>query len=267
MVRVPLEPNADGSGSGSLAGQKRLEPGKSTAVGYIVEYRLGKIARRGLLKGRWLDCGCADGGYSEALLDLGASRVAGLDPWPDRIEAANKRNRANLEFCVGVSEKLDWPDATFQGVLLNEVFEHVDDEMATLREIRRVLSPDGHLALFSPNRFFPLEGHGIRLGPNRTFGSPVPLVPWLPKRLTRHVVRARNYWPWQLAKMVRDAGFEIVHSSSAFPQFEVYPWIPARVIPAYRRVTTVIERTPGARWLGVSCFILARPLAQEPVSE
>jgi hypothetical protein len=71
---------------------------------------------------------------------------------------------------------------------------------------------------------------------------------------------ARNYWPWELARLVRQAGLRVEHASSAFPQFDAYPWLPAPMIPMYRRAVRVLERTPGVRWLGVSCFILARPV-------
>ena len=235
------------------------EPGSSTAVGSIVTYRLGKLAELGLVTGAWLDCGCADGGYSEALLDAGAGHVTGIDPEAERIDAARARTRPGLEFAVGGAEELPWPDDTFDGVLLNEVLEHVDDESATLREIRRVLRPGGHLALFSPNRVFPIEGHGLRFSATRTFGHPAPLVPWLPVRLTHRYLCARNYWPWQLREMVEAAGFEVEHASSAFPQFEIYPWMPSKAIPVYRKAVKHMEKVPLLRWTGVSCFIVARP--------
>ena len=36
---------------------------------------------------------------------------------------------------------------------MNEVFEHVTDEKATLREVARVLARGGRLILISPNRW------------------------------------------------------------------------------------------------------------------
>lgn len=240
------------------------EPGASTAVGAIVAYRVGKLARRELVSGRWLDCGCADGGYTVALLDAGAQEAFGIDPSEKRIAAAIARAHPRATFSVGHAEGLAWDDGEFDGVLLNEVLEHVDDERATLAEIRRVLRPDGHLALFSPNRIFPFEGHGLRFGPTRSIGRLVPIVPWLPLPLTHRYLTARNYWPWRLRRLVEGAGFTVVHSSSAFPQFEIYPWLPAPLIPLYRRLVPVMERVPGLRWLGVSCFIVARPDGPEP---
>ena len=51
--------------------------GNSTASPLNVRYRVGSISK--YLSGRWLDYGCADGGYTDGLLDGGASSVVGVD--------------------------------------------------------------------------------------------------------------------------------------------------------------------------------------------
>jgi hypothetical protein len=55
-----------------------FEPGASTAVPSNVAYRLGKIRKLGILRGDWLDCGCADGGYTAHLVELGAESATGV---------------------------------------------------------------------------------------------------------------------------------------------------------------------------------------------
>ena len=42
-------------------------------------------------------------------------------------------------------DKLDFKDNTFDLVLSNQVFEHVKDLNPVLREIQRILTPDGYL--------------------------------------------------------------------------------------------------------------------------
>lgn len=59
----------------------RLEPGKSTAWPLNVTYRIGRIAH--LVSGRWLDLGCANGGYSAELLRRGVGEVVGVDTEPE----------------------------------------------------------------------------------------------------------------------------------------------------------------------------------------
>src|SRR4029079_15515638 len=127
-------------------------------------------------------------------------------------------------------------------------------EQRTLRELSRVIRPGGHLAVFSPNRWFPIEGHGLRLNATLAFGHPVPYMPWLPTRLTRRFATARNYWPSELVRLVRDAGFEIVEVGWGVPQFEVYPWMPPGAIRRFRAAIPRLERAPIARFLAVSTY-------------
>ncbi|MBV9828398.1 MAG: class I SAM-dependent methyltransferase [Alphaproteobacteria bacterium] len=230
-------------------------PGGSTAGRTNVEYRLAKLASYNLLKGVWLDCGCADGGYTNALVEWGVDKAVGVDPDEERVHQARLNSRSVAVEFHRCSTLLPFPDMSFDGVLLNEVLEHVEDEAATLREIKRVLKPAGHLVVMSPNRFFPFEGHGLRVaGVNLPF--PVPLVPWLPKSWVLPLMAARNYWPHELKQLVVDAGLKIVDAGYVLPVFEVYPWIPKRLISAYRRMMPAIERTPLRRF-GVSTLVVA----------
>lgn len=239
--------------------EPRLHPGASTAVPSNVAYRLGKLERRGIVEGQWLDCGCADGGYAIGLAERGAAHVTGVDVLPERLEEARRRasGRPRLSFHVAESEHLPFADESFDGVLLNEVLEHVAGESKTLAEIHRVLRPGGHLALFSPNRWFPFEGHGLVVR-GRSFGFPVPWIPWLPEYLTGRYLLARNYWPGQLQRLVVEAGFAIEDQRSVFPVLEVYPWLPGPAIRAFRRLVPYLERIAFVRRLGVSTYILAR---------
>jgi SAM-dependent methyltransferase len=243
-------------------------PGSSTAIGSNVTYRLGKLKDLGLLHGVWLDCGCANGGYTEALAAWGAEKVIGVDPEQSRIDEANARKQANSDKPTRLRDAVEYhcctddfplPDSSVDAALLNEVLEHVADEAATLREILRVLRPGGHLVVMSPNRWFPFEGHGMRLL-GRDFGFPIPLLPWLPSAWTAHAMAARNYWPHELRDVVAAAGFEIRKVDYVLPVFELYQWLPASVISAYRRLMPQIEKTP-LRKFGVSTLIVAtRPL-------
>jgi SAM-dependent methyltransferase len=234
-----------------------LSRGSSTATDVNVAYRLGKAAKLGLLHGRWLDCGCADGGYSLGLIEHGVDEVIGIDVEVDRVlEAASRAIDRPAHFAVSISEQLAFPDESFDGVLINEVLEHVDDERATLSEVFRILRPGGVLILIGPNRWFPFEGHGFKAGPVR-LGFPTPIVPWLPSRWMLRFMFARNYWPRELQALVRDAGFVVADTTSVLPVFEVYPVLPAILINAYRRSMRFIERIPGLNKLGVSTRVIA----------
>ncbi|TIP88963.1 MAG: class I SAM-dependent methyltransferase [Mesorhizobium sp.] len=243
-------------------------PGDSTAIGSNVAYRLGKLRDLGLLQGVWLDCGCAEGGYTEALVAWGAQKAIGVDPERSRIDEAIARKLVNDEKLNRRPDAIEYhcctddfplPDASVDAILLNEVLEHVANEAATLREIWRVLRPGGHLVVMSPNRWFPFEGHGMRfLG--RNFGFPIPLLPWLPSSWSARVMAARNYWPHELRNIVAAAGFEIQKVDYVLPVLERYQWLPASVIPTYRRLMPRIEKT-ALRKFGVSTLVVAtRPV-------
>lgn len=69
---------------------------------------------------------------------------------------------------------------------------------------------------------------------------------------------ARNYWPSELRELVRQAGFEVLSTSSTLPVFERYAWLPERIIYLYRRALPVLETVPVIRKFGVSTFVLAQ---------
>ena len=219
-----------------------------------------------MVHGDWLDLGCADGYYAVGLAERGASSVVGVEVDPDLVRRADGLpHPANVRFTLAGEGRLPFEEASFDGVLLNEVLEHVADERAVFSEIVRVLRPGGTLALFSPNRFFLFEGHGARWSETRALWSrPVPLMPWLPRRLTDRVATARNYWPWELERLVTDAGLSIKHREWSLAQFEQYPWLPARAGAWYRRNLARIQRSPAARFLAVSTFILAQAATARP---
>lgn len=229
--------------------------GKSTASPLNVSYRIGRIAD--LVNGRWLDLGCADGGYTAELLRQGAIEVIGVDAEKDRIASASARNLPGGSFQIAHSESLPFPDAHFDGVFMNEVFEHVTDEKVTMREIARVLVNGGRLVLISPNRWFPFEGHGMRTS-LFAVGSPVPLLPWLPRSLSSRWVAARNYWPHQLVNHVKAAGLSIERLEFVWPVLEIYPWLPKSLRKKYQAHIQLFDRTPGLRRFGISTLVVAR---------
>jgi len=50
---------------------------------------------------------------------------------------------------------LPYPDNTFDAVILSEILEHIDDDVAGLREVYRVLKPNGVVAITVPNADYP----------------------------------------------------------------------------------------------------------------
>ena len=108
---------------------------------------LSELARLPLTRGaRVLDAGCGSGRLLDELIVYG--EVSGLDMNPDSVAVAKRRGHEDVH--EGVVEALPWEDETFGLVTSLDVVEHTADDRVSLRELRRVLRPDGHLLITVP---------------------------------------------------------------------------------------------------------------------
>jgi len=211
-----------------------------------------------------LDCGCGRGKYVLKLLQQSA-HVYGVEYDPEKVRAYKKLKNHSDHVVQGNIERLTFEDARFDLVLLNEVLEHVSDEEAVLKEIFRVLKPGGHLVLFSPNRCYPFETHSVSL---KTSGKSIPyyipFIPYIPLWLGNHflIYHARNYFPWEMKKKVRQRGFNLIAQTFLWQTFENISGSSPRLIqktaPILRKISYCLERIPILKWAGVSQVIIAQ---------
>ena len=94
---------------------------------------------------RVLDAPCGAGALAIALNEQGLSAF-GADIDTTAATALGTAFRA-----ADVSAPLPWPDEFFDVVLSVEGIEHLENRQAHLRELRRMLRPDGTLILTTPN--------------------------------------------------------------------------------------------------------------------
>lgn len=96
---------------------------------------------------RILDAACGPGLYAEELVRRGA-RISGFDHSPHMVQLARERT-PQADFRVhDAAEPLDWlPDDSMDSVLFALALEYLDDRVAALREMHRVLRPWGPLVL------------------------------------------------------------------------------------------------------------------------
>lgn len=98
-----------------------------------------------------LDAGCGEGHLLERLHRLNPhSHYYGVDVTPVALQRAQERcpgatfKRANLSSTEFSSE-------FFDGVICTEVLEHVYEYESVIRELKRILKPEGYLILTFPN--------------------------------------------------------------------------------------------------------------------
>ena len=99
-----------------------------------------------------LDIACGEG-YGSKLLSAKASKVYGVDIDPVAVQnATNKYKAPNLSFIQGSADKIPLADSSVDTVVSFETIEHHDKHEEMLKEIKRVLKPDGILIMSSPEK-------------------------------------------------------------------------------------------------------------------
>jgi len=179
-----------------------------TLVRRNVWLRQRRLLRFGFMRtDRILDLGCGDGLDIEILRHMGCARVVGVDISPKLLAEARKRN-PDVRFVQAPIEALPFQNASFDKVVVDSVFPHVEDFAKALREIRRVLAPHG--------KFCFIEAHNSmwRKLLNWATFSPIGLIiPYLHKRRRASLVEKKTIDYWNVAEKeflqtIQVVGFE-----------------------------------------------------------
>jgi SAM-dependent methyltransferase len=101
-------------------------------------------------KPRILDVGCGTGANLKMLRAHGSAE--GVDISQQAVEFCRARGLDSVR--LGAAEELPYEDDSFDLVTALDVIEHLDDDVAGLREMRRVLRRDGRVLLFVPAFMF-----------------------------------------------------------------------------------------------------------------
>lgn len=99
-----------------------------------------------------LDIACGEG-YGAAYLAIVARSVVGVDIDPQSIRHAGARYTGmNLSFRVGSCTDIPLADDSVDVAVSFETIEHIEQHERFLKEVVRVLRPDGRLIISSPNK-------------------------------------------------------------------------------------------------------------------
>jgi len=150
-------------------------------------YKLMHLPQR-VERGKILDVGCGTGTRLPMFKLLGW-QSEGIEM---SQQAANIANESGFKVQCGSLENINAPENWYDVVYLNNVFEHFVDPVDALKKIRRILKPNGQLALVVPNK----NSLGFKLFRQHWFALEVP----------RHLFTFNRY---NITKLLVKRGFII----------------------------------------------------------
>ncbi len=180
---------------------------------------------------RILDVGCGTGANLLMLSKYGDAE--GVDVSEDALAFCRERGLENVK--LGAAEELPYEDGTFDLVTALDVVEHLDDDLAGLREMRRVLRPGGRVLLFVPTFMF-LWG--------------------LQDDVSNH---RRRYRMPELRRVLEQAGFEIERTTYANITF----FMPILAMRKLMRLTGIKAESENNINVSALNGVLARMLGAE----
>jgi SAM-dependent methyltransferase len=131
---------------------------------------LGALIRRAGIRPsrRVLDAGCGTGRNLQDYRRLGPA--AGVDPSAAAVAFCRERGLTDVTQ-AGV-ERLPFADGAFDVVFATDVLEHVEDDRGALRELRRVVGPDGLLVATVPAYMWLWTQSDVALHHHRRYSRP-----------------------------------------------------------------------------------------------
>lgn len=157
-----------------------------------------------------LDLGCGDGLFAEI---LGVRSDVGLDRSARELRSAARRSVHRALVCGDVAA-LPFEDNSFATILANGVLEHVRDLARGLREIARVLQPEGRLVFTVP-----LVQEALQPGGAPSWvGLGLRKLAWLHARVYNWVFGQINmYGLRQWEELLLENGLALVHQHTYNP--------------------------------------------------
>lgn len=152
---------------------------------------------------RVLEAGCGIGNFTEQMLDRERLICADLDPYYTEVIGRRYSHLSNVR-----TTRMDLSDAKDFDTIVEEkpdtvislnVVEHIEDDLATLKNYHDVLQPGGHAVIL------------------------VPAHQWLFSECDRTLGHFRRYTRAMLSDRMKEAGFEVVQTSE-FNRLGVLGW-------------------------------------------
>jgi ubiquinone/menaquinone biosynthesis C-methylase UbiE len=154
---------------------------------------------------RVLDVGCGAGVAARAIARRTAFRgkITAIDLSAYLVRAGERFAREEgvaerIEYLVGDTQQLKLADASYDAALAHTLLSHVEQPLAVLQELRRVVKPGGLIGIF--------DGDYASI----TFGHEDPIVNERYDRIVRNAVITNAMVMRQLPRLLKQAGLEVV---------------------------------------------------------
>lgn len=197
-------------------------------------------------KATLLECGAVPLLLTGALQATSVTLHA-VDVAPQRFAGAIEHLGVDVRACDIERQPLPFDDATFDGVLFNELFEHLRiDPIFTLRQVLRVLRPGGRLLLSTPNlRSF----RGLRNLILHDQGHAVSAdiyAQYEKLETLGHMGHVREYTTRDVAEFLRRIGFDVDAVIYRGGHGRGLVGLAERLAPSLRPFFTLLARKPEA---------------------
>ncbi|MCA9913851.1 MAG: class I SAM-dependent methyltransferase, partial [Anaerolineae bacterium] len=158
-----------------------------------------------------LDMPCGRGFYLNMFRYVSNCTIIGAElDWPVILKAKQNVGHLNIPLHNANLYQLPYADNSFDAVILSEILEHVDDDVAGLKEAYRVLKPGGVVAITVPHANYPFWWDPINKTLESLFDTHIQNGP-LAGIWANHV---RLYTQPELRHSVEMAGFEVEEERS-----------------------------------------------------
>lgn len=205
-----------------------------------------------------LDIGCGTGGLSQIVTDEGGIYY-GADFYPATLEMSQAfisdlGHPENAHLIQASGTHLPLADSSIDIIIAFDVIEHLVGgaswQLRFLKEIQRVLRPQGILVLTTPNFLHPFEGHTLLYGPQ-----------YLPVSLADRYIKWKNpsflqeyrtygeihlLTPWKMKRLLDEVGLKLIYD---------FPWgVELEDFHFKKRTCLRFLIALGLGWAAPSCF-------------
>ncbi|MGB8275984.1 MAG: class I SAM-dependent methyltransferase [Alphaproteobacteria bacterium] len=178
--------------------------------------RMGRLERHSPGRGTLLGIGCLEGGYALEIAQSRRWNVTGVES--SEILAGYARKHLKIDVRTVHGWDLSGFEAGHFDAAYTHSFEHFSDPRRMLREIRRVLKPNGKLMVEAPYQFYSLKDL-VRRKLMRLLGDKKRL---LFRKAPPFVFHLYYFEPDNLRALLKQEGFEVVEFHTYVPFHPVY---------------------------------------------